>query len=224
MDKFRTERQRLMWMIDFANQNIKELSTGDFLKAHAEMQENIKSLYSQIAFEKGEDRLVFDGERAFSIEGGGYSLEDTPQARQILFRIQDRLRAILETICDAQEDAQEAVDVEIPRSMSSHKGTLKIIIMPGGLFAGRVATKIDLMYEIVKLLYDCSPPTQRVSGIPFHSIKNLKRCQIPECNKFFWQAHKKEKHFCSNKCAWIAHSRSKRAKIKKTKPRHRKED
>ena len=55
------------------------------------------------------------------------------------------------------------------------------------------------------MIAECSPETIA----PFINLKNIK-CHAPNCKNFFWQAHKKEKNYCSNKCAWRAYSAAKR--------------
>jgi len=83
----------------------------------------------------------------------------------------------------------------------------------------------SLMFEIAKLIHDCSPVVEE-KGEKYRSLKNLKKCIAPGCNNFFWQAHKKEKNYCSNKCAMRAYVKAKREaeKPKKDeKPKRRKE-
>ncbi len=44
---------------------------------------------------------------------------------------------------------------------------------------------------------------------PF-SVSDIRRCEREDCGRYFLKATKKEKRYCSNKCAWVVASRKRR--------------
>jgi len=70
-----------------------------------------------------------------------------------------------------------------------------------------------LEYEVADLIFRCSPEIG--PHIKYRSLANFKKCQLPTCQKYLWQVHKKEKNYCSNKCAWRAYAAFRRAEKKK---------
>ena len=114
MKKFRTERQRLMWIIEFLNQDIDNLSAGDFLKMLVELPQNIKNIRVNIWKDDGRDRY----------EIRGYPLvEDTPLARKGVKSIQGRLKRFLETILKEKDycEMRELKEGEIVETGDSTK-------------------------------------------------------------------------------------------------------
>jgi len=43
------------------------------------------------------------------------------------------------------------------------------------------------------------------------NLLDIRRCEREDCSSYFYKATKKEKRYCSNKCAWIINSRERRA-------------
>lgn len=49
------------------------------------------------------------------------------------------------------------------------------------------------------------------------SLSGIKRCKREDCERWFFQPGKKEKRFCSNRCALIVNKRKKRGGLKRKK-------
>jgi hypothetical protein len=75
----------------------------------------------------------------------------------------------------------------------------------------------DLEFEFAKLLYATSPKKDNLTA----SLDHVSRCQLEGCNNFLVKVHKKEKIYCSNKCAWRAYSKFRREEEKKDRLRRK---
>jgi len=79
----------------------------------------------------------------------------------------------------------------------SHNMSLKIIAHQDSVFPFFTNPKNKLVLEFSNLL----------SQFPLSSIRT---CQRSDCGKYFLKATKKEKRYCSNRCAWVMASRQRR--------------
>jgi hypothetical protein len=148
-----------------------------------------------------------------------FSFGDTPFWRKAVKSLQLRIKTLIEKILEAKDKEMEEGQVEnILNLKMSHFFFMK----NGDLMVIRSIRKFDLEYKILEFIYTCSPPGKIGFGVDY-SLRNLKRCQVPECGKVFWQVHKKEKNYCSNRCAWVAYSRFRREEEKKDRAKRRKE-
>jgi hypothetical protein len=238
MNTERSEKQRLVWIIDFINLNIDELTTGDFLKILAEIQGKLKYLpffflpsrtdnkdqvSKQISeqLQKVKPGAILVGRiiENMQIKKNLLYYEDTPEMRELIKSIQSRLRKFLEEIYKPK-------DKPMNKSLLSFQNLFVVIVGDGGITLSQVGSEYNLEYELAQLIFTCSPPLAE-KVIPFselvHSLAILKRCQAPGCDKFFLQIHKKEKNYCSNKCAWRAYSKFVRDEEKKDRLKQKKQ-
>jgi len=145
-------------------------------------------------------------EEAYEHKGGSRLPSDKPFWRKEVKSVQKRIRDFIEKIFEAKDKDLGDADSE---DLLDFPGKFFATVDKGGQFYvgySSIGSKHDLEYEIAQLIYDCSPP----GGLEFfggpHSLQNLKKCQALRCQKFFWQIHKKDKNYCSNKCAWRAYA------------------
>lgn len=232
---------KLLWILNFINQDIDSFKTGDFLKNLAEISYNIHRLPffmfpgSREDFLKLKSRENFlklkKGKEPLYEEGIARFVEDTPMMRDALKNIHTRLKSFLEILYDAKNKYEkhtlDGVDALVTHAVLSYKVNHTIRAGHGMLYLSGDVNKYDLEEELAELLYSCSEPAQTPFGESRgHILEKLKKCRAPGCNNFFWEAHKKEKNYCSNKCAMRAYVKAKRdmEKVEKEiKPRHRKE-
>ncbi|MGD0916944.1 MAG: hypothetical protein ABSB22_10845 [Thermodesulfobacteriota bacterium] len=68
--------------------------------------------------------------------------------------------------------------------------------------------KVAMIYSRIeeKLL------SEFVSVLSQFSLNSVRKCQREDCGAYFLRATKKEKRYCSNKCAWVMASRERRKK------------
>lgn len=241
MNRDKDKKQKLLWIINFINLNIDELGTGDFLKVLAEIQGKLRNLPFFIlpsrtkSEEELSDQLRKEGPGSILVHKPGTMLvyrakkrglekkllvyEDTPKMRELIKQIQARLGNFLEEIYKAK-------DKPLENSLLSFQNLFVVMVGNGGITVFQVPSHFDLEYELAQLIFDCSPPSDKaIEDFTelVRSLKVLKRCQAPGCTKFFLQAHKKEKNYCSNKCAWRAYSKFRRDEEKKDRAKRRKE-
>jgi hypothetical protein len=234
MNKEKGKKQKLIWIIDFINLDIDELGTGDFLKLLAEITGKLRNLPFFILPSRPESREELS-DQLHKVGPGGIIVdkivekrglenellfyEDTPKIRELIKSIQGRLRNFLEEIYKAKDKPWD-------NFLHIFQNHFNVMVGNGGITVFQVPGPFALEYELAQLIFDCSPPSDKaIEGFAelVRSLKVLKRCQAPACTKFFWQAHKKEKNFCSNKCAWRAYSKFKRDEEKKDRAKRRKE-
>jgi hypothetical protein len=84
-----------------------------------------------------------------------------------------------------------------PFEVKSFEMTLRIIVFDKGIHLMAAEPKDALVAEFVNSLK------------PF-SLTDIRRCERKDCGKYFLKATKKEKRYCSNKCAWVMASRKRR--------------
>jgi hypothetical protein len=237
--KERSEKQRLIWIIDFINLNIDELATGDFLKLLAEMQGKLRNLPFFILPSRPKDRKE-EFHQLRNIGPGGiilskaieklgrpvdfYYYEDTTDMRALMKSIQLRLRSFLELIYEAKDrSVDDPLEFLFKTNFGLRVAGESISLLPP-------KSKDDLEYELAQLIFRCSPTSEKAGqgfGDFVHSIKILKKCQAPKrnalCGNFFLQVHKKEKNYCSNQCAWRAYSKFVRDEEKKARAKQKKQ-
>jgi hypothetical protein len=201
------EKQKLAFLIDFINQDIESRSKGDLLKMISDI----------IDLGMGYDSYLVD---SFVDGKGVLPLEVLPETRDKLKELQNRLRGFLAKILATKNRKLGLRDPGYKLSFD----TRKFISAFGGRlvvgFEGR--GEYDIEFDFAQLIYDCFLTEEKGW---FHedaldedfsaSLDNIRQCRAPGCNNYFLRLYKKEKFYCSNKCAWRAHSNLKRAESKK---------
>ena len=188
MNKNRQARSkaRLKWFLDFLYLDVDSLSRADFFKLLADL-----GTISRDPF------LSFEASKQFS-------WVDSPEKRQEIKEYRDHLKTAFEHILNLWElrrleegsDIEEIFDRE--RKIGSFKMALTMTILEDRVFFLPPQIKDTLVYEFVHSLN------------PF-SLNHIRKCEREDCGKYFLKATKKEKRYCSNKCAWVMASRKRRA-------------
>lgn len=120
---------------------------------------------------------------------------DSEDMRQEIKGYQKHLRWMLDIILD-EEKARH-----IDRPLESFQMGQQVKRVEGRAFLIPASRKDQLLTAFFRALE------------PF-LLDDIRRCERNDCGKFFLRATKKEKHYCSNNCAWIVASRKKRAEAK----------
>ena len=101
------------------------------------------------------------------------------------------------------------IDPEIERpskSILDEKNSERIYAVlthPFSIDIQRVGEKVSLVFSKLedKLAFDF------VTDLTYFPINLIQRCQRQDCGGYFLKGTKKEKRFCSKRCAWIMASR-----------------
>jgi len=244
MKKANPEMQRLLWIIDFVNQDIDNMPRADFVKLFIEMEERLKPRMEQkligwkeidLALVKsvvlgrlkgdlppGSEKQLW-GEKTKPID-----LDDESFLSLLRNRAKE-IQKIVKNVFDKIYDMKTFSEVDkrdkppICENIFLFKATFSVEGGHGLIHVGPERFKQALEYEISDLIYRCSPVEQTQYGSLFHRLDNFKKCKNSGCQRYFWQVHKKEKNYCSNQCAWVAYSRFRREEEKKDRAKKRKE-
>ena len=205
-------KQKLACLIDFINQDIDSFSKGDLLKIFADISD----------LGMGYEFYIVSG----TVHGKAFPTPaDLPEAKINLKKLQNRLRAFLEKILATKnkrlgsKDSSFKLTFETPRKF--------ILVDNGSLtlgFEGR--GEYDVEFDFAQLIYDsfAKKDPWRSEGFISEDIfdaevvaklADIRQCHAPDCKNYFLRLYKKEKYYCSNKCAWRVYSNSRRAGSKK---------
>jgi hypothetical protein len=204
---------RLLWIINFINEDIVKLKKANFIKLLIEMREYVPGLPIRLQLhQKVPDEIAFTY----------YFIEDTPRMRDVILGIQKQIKNVFDELFKRKNKFIEKTTMEF-EDIFNWTSEISLAVGQGNIWLMHEMDKF-LEYEIAKLIVNCSPYSSIYDKVEtvdlpedsiIRSLKNLKKCGAPGCEKYFWQAFKKEKNFCSNKCAWRAYSKEKRSKEKK---------
>lgn len=183
-----TPKGRLRWFFDFLNTDLKAISMLDALPI----------LYGL------KDRET--GEFPFSDD----EVHDSPEEREKAQKTQKLLKDVLEGIFACKAKRAPAKENESPldaaiRSKRMHYGGEYPIRMKMFITVSERATiepSDDKHKVLLRFMDDLSK----------FSIDAIKKCERRDCQKYFFKATKKEKRYCSDRCAWVMNSRKRRAK------------
>lgn len=82
-----------------------------------------------------------------------------------------------------------------------HKGIYELP-MNIAVYKGRVCLTVIEKREMLTYAF--------VDALTPFSLSDIRRCEREDCGRYFLKATKKEKRYCSNKCAWVVASRKRR--------------
>jgi hypothetical protein len=138
-------------------------------------------------------------------DGGKFPWVDSPQERQKVKGYQEDLMKELEHILGMAQFSKS-------QGKAISEGTLEIaqIITVTG---DRVSLSLERIEDSLR--------TEFLQSLSPFSLNDIKKCEREDCGRYFLKATKKEKRYCSNKCAWVVGSRKRRAAYPK-KERERK--
>jgi len=176
-------KRTLQWSLNFINRDFERLSEKDIFVLWKEIRERVygdqgASFISDESLAKWEERRKQGGE------------------------IQSTLRGALDTLLTLESKKP-------PRRVMPSPGRKFFVSAPGTLsFSFRIEAKRvgDVVFPFFsnvgdKLLYDF------VTALRQFPISLIQKCQREDCGGYFLKATKKEKRYCSNRCAWIMASR-----------------
>jgi hypothetical protein len=208
MTKSKNELARLLWILDFINQDIETLGSGDFLKYLAEITNNLQNIPFYLNPGSREDFYRHKKGK----KTANFFVEDTILMREKLKEVHTRVKIFLEELYKTKNIHKPFKDgIPYHRDILSNMVERFVTAGSGEFLVGSMAGKYNLEEGFAELIYDCTEPIKKPYGLSdYHDLGNLKKCQAVGCNNFFWQAHKKEKNYCSTKCAWRVYSKSKR--------------
>ncbi|MGO8990400.1 MAG: hypothetical protein ACLQGU_03955 [bacterium] len=185
-----TAKRTLTWSLNFMNLDLKRLSEKDLFVLWTEIR-------GRVYGDQGPSRISDE------------SLVKWEQRRKQGEEIQKWLRGALDTLLNpithkpgrrVMPSPGQKFHVSALEKLSQNEITL---ILPFEIEAKRVGDLVFPFFSNVrdKILYDFVIALRHV---PIHLIK---RCQREDCGGYFLKSDKKEKRYCSNRCAWVMASR-----------------
>ncbi len=185
-------KQKLACLINLINMDIANLNRGDLLKVISDLTE----------LGMGYEYRLFSG---ISNGKAVLDLRELPDAKKKLQEIHNRLKSFLEKILSTKNRRIGSKDSRFEISFQTKKS---IGSSSGSLIVSEEAGRYDLEFDFAKLILECFPWHKNEFGNPEPciSLDDIRQCAAPGCNKYFLRLYKKEKAFCSNKCAWRVYS------------------
>ena len=185
-------KQKLARLVNFINMDVANLNRGDLLKVISDLTELGMGYEARLFSAISNGKAVLD-------------LRDLPEAKKELQEIHDCLRAFLEKILSTKNRRIGSKDSRFEISFQTKKS---IGSSSGSLIVSEEAGEYDLEFDFAKLILECFPWRKNEFGTPEPcvSLDDIRQCSAPGCNKYFLRLYKKEKAFCSNKCAWRVYS------------------
>ena len=185
-------KQKLARLMDFINTDVANLNRGDLLKVISDLTELGMGYEARLFSAISNGKAVLD-------------LRDLPEAKKELQEIHDCLRAFLEKILSTKNRRIGSKDSRFEISFQTRKS---IGASSGFLLVSEEAGDYGLEFDFAKLILECFPWRENEFGTPEPcvSLDDIRQCAAPGCNKYFLRLYKKEKAFCSNKCAWRAYA------------------
>ena len=185
-------KQKLARLVNFINMDVANLNRGDLLKVISDLTELGMGYEARLFSAISNGKAVLD-------------LRDLPEAKKELQEIHDCLRAFLEKILSTKNRRIGSKDSRFEISFQTKKS---IGSSSGSLIVSEEAGEYGLEFDFAKLILECFPWRKNEFGTPEPcvSLDDIRQCSAPGCNKYFLRLYKKEKAFCSNKCAWRVYS------------------
>jgi hypothetical protein len=183
-------KRTLTWSLNFVNLDLKKLS-----------QENLFLLWTEIR------------ERVYGDQGPSFisdeSLVKWEERRKQGEEIQNLLRRALDILLNPIPNKPGRRVMQSPgqkfhvSAWGKHSQKEITLTLPFSIEAKRVGDMVFPFFSNVgdKLLYDF------VIALRHFPIHLIKRCQREDCGGHFLKSGKKEKRYCSNRCAWVMASR-----------------
>jgi hypothetical protein len=189
-------KRELRWFLNFVNLDVDKLSDKDLIVWWMDIRER--------AF--GEQGSLFVTDR---------SLLEYERRKAQIKEIQNLLRNLLHQILNPVKISKIlnkplrriTLDIEKPgKSILGEKGSgrrMPVLTHSFEIELQRTGEKVSLIFSKLedKLVFDF------VNALTQFPLNLVQRCQREDCGGYFLKGTKKEKRFCSNKCAWIMASR-----------------
>jgi hypothetical protein len=224
--KLKTLKGRINWFLNFANSRIEGLSHREMFGLWTELRD--------IAFGEIGRHAIRDR-----------SLVNWPEKREQAIKSQKLIRDCLGRVLTVAKQPKKHMitpifsESEFPDPDEEDLGrmgtALEDIILSetqsrpiskwaGDYVAYALEAEMKVLADGEKVLVAIGKPEVKLlleflSSLSQISLNLLQTCQREDCSNYFYKATKKEKRYCSNRCAWIVASRERR----KTQPDREKE-
>jgi hypothetical protein len=189
-------KRELRWFLNFLNLDVDKLSNKDLIVWWMDIRERAY----------GEQGSLFITDRSL-LEWGGRKAQ--------LKEVQNLLRNLLHQILSPVKISKIlnkpmrgiTPDIEQPSKLiSDEKGSGRrppVLTHPFKMEVQRIGDKVYFIFSKLEdnLVFDF------VNALTHFPVNLVQRCQREDCGGYFLKGTKKEKRFCSNKCAWIMASR-----------------
>lgn len=180
---------RLQWYLDLLNTDIDSLPKLDAFAI----------FYGLKAVTYGDNILYDDDISGFT--------EDTQERRNEVKEIQDLLKDVLEGILACRN--------KMPLIKDKGMRITDIANFMKRCYVGKYEMEVHIIVQGGKVKIEPSEEKYIIllkfmSDLSFFTINSIKRCERPDCKKYFLKGGIKEKRYCSNKCAWVMNARKRR--------------
>lgn len=184
------------WFLNFINLNLDKLSDKDLFGLWVDIRERVYG--DQGSFFIPDQKLLEWEKRRI-------------QVKEIQKLLADLLHNILNPVKISpilnKPLRRMNLNIEKPsKSISDEKSSVRrppILTRPFKIEVQRTGDKVSLFFSKLedKLVFDF------ITALTHFPINLVQRCQRQDCGGYFLKGTKKEKRFCSKKCAWIMASR-----------------
>ena len=188
------DKVRLMWFLDFLTIDIDNLPRGDFFKLLVDIGSTFYHMFLVHA------------------ENGKFPFADTPNMRKEVKESQEHLKKILDSLLGAETGPHALFvmgSVEGWGEPSEIRQDLRGTVISTVTIEEKIVKVKDKVFMIPGSTKD-TMLTYFILSLADFSLDDIKRCMREDCGKYFLKAHKKEKRYCSDRCAWVVNSRERR--------------
>ena len=180
---FSSPADKARWLSEFLSTDIEKVATSDFAKLS----------YEFFCFVHGE-------RTAYLLGSGIYT--DTENKREMFRIIQEELRIILERVVRWRDEDPSSAETPDPRSLPGEWGPLA---KPKAHF--NLTYTVNVFQDELWLEHDKNKLDEPMILSLFRllskfTLSSIKTCANEPCGNFFIQTTKREKIYCSQRCAW----------------------
>ena len=189
-------KKQLRWFLNFINLNLEKISDKDLFGLWVDIRERVYGEQGSLLIP---DQSLLEWEKR------------RVQVKEIQKSLGDLLHNILHPVVTSpilnKPLRRITLDVEKPsKSISDEKSSGRrppILTHPFKIEVQRIGDKVSLIFSKLedKLVFDF------VTALTYFPINLVQKCQREDCRGYFLKGTKKEKRFCSKRCAWIMASR-----------------
>jgi hypothetical protein len=199
--KLTSAKYRIGWFLNFINSKIDDLPTDQLFSAWSQMRE--------IAYGEFGPSKIPDS-----------SLVQWDERRKDGKEIQNFLKESLQRLLSPPQRRKRPKAIHVENRLLRPEGLFEIKSATDFLYQFTMDVKVKLVDG--RFFIDSTLPERLswefVSALRGFPKDLIQRCQRQDCEGYFLKATKKEKRYCSNRCAWIVASRERWAarKLKET--------
>jgi len=186
-------KARLRWFLDFLYVDIDSLPRADFFKLLVELGSMIRKAEFSLL---GSPEIPWGDSEEMRQDIKEYQRHAKENLEVILCLAKgERAFLSLEEVCKLDwNDPNTLQKLGISETMEM---SLRVVVEEDRVGLAPTDDRDALTYALIEALN------------PF-SLNDIRKCEREDCGRYFLKATKKEKHYCSNKCAWVMASRKRR--------------